>query len=84
MQKSPDNLRQIALDAFARRSDDSGILISKALADSPHDGALLIADAASRAEHGIDLPFDRLEAILGQSQFVVLLLEPSIVARSQF
>ncbi len=61
---SRQNLRQIALDAFARRNKDCGDLIAEALKHSPTDGALLIIDAAFRAEQGEQRPFDRLEAVL--------------------
>lgn len=57
-------LRQEALDAFARRAEDCTARLARALVDNPDDGALLLADAAARAEQGEEAPFARLEDAL--------------------
>jgi len=64
---SKNTLREQALEAFARRAPDCAALLTAALEDAPHDGALLLAEAAALAEGGVATPFTRLEAILEQA-----------------
>ncbi|VVT02119.1 putative 2OG-Fe(II) oxygenase [Erythrobacter sp. EC-HK427] len=61
------SLRDNALAAFRRGAGDAAALLTQALEAAPHDGALLIAEAEALAEAGVDAPFARLEAMLGQA-----------------
>ncbi len=61
------NKRDHALAAFEKRSEDCAALLTAALSDKPHDGALLLAEAAALAECGAETPFARLEDILQQA-----------------
>ena len=63
--KSP--LRHDALAAFEKGEEGAVGLLEKALAEGPHDGALLIAHAAASLRAGVQEPFARLETILDQA-----------------
>lgn len=66
-QGTSDTTRDSALAAFERRAEGCAQLLTKSLEASPHDGALLLAEAAALAEAGADTPFARVEAILRQA-----------------